>query len=86
MFADFIIFLRKSNFFEDTFFKFRVSINLSWGHVSCLKNVGPDRFSRFTYIGYKQTNTRTDRHAKYIEEWTQERSLILNIPPDIECF
>ena len=30
------------------------------------KKFGPDRFSRFKFIGYKQTDKQTDRQAKFI--------------------
>ena len=63
-FADLIIFFAhfqnftKKNKLLDT----NLFINLPWGHVKSHTKFGPDRFSRFDFIGYKQTN----RQAKYI--------------------
>jgi len=31
------------------------------------KKCGPDWFSRFDFIGYKQTNKQTDGQAKFID-------------------
>ena len=48
-------FLRKSKMFWDKVLQFLVSINLSSGHVCCLRNVGPYRFSRVD-VYWIQTN------------------------------
>ena len=48
--------------------KIRSSINLPWGHVMSHKKFGPDRFSRLTFIGYKQTNRQTDKLNYRLEE------------------
>ena len=48
--------------FKHKFLKILSFINLPWAYVMSHKKFGPDRFSRLTFIGYKQT----DRQAKYI--------------------
>ena len=46
--------------------KIRSSINLPWGYVRSHKKTGPNQFSRFD-VYWIQTNTQTDRQAKYID-------------------
>ena len=65
--SPFLIFLKCSRLFLanycifklNKFRQFGPSINLPWAdHVSFLKNVGLDRFSRFTFTGNKQKETK----------------------------
>ena len=55
----------KSNFVK--ILKIRSSINLTWGYARSHNEFGPDRFSRFDFIGYKQTNRHPDKQSIYID-------------------
>ena len=45
----------------------KVLASVSWGHVRPHTKFGPDRFSRFDVIGYKQTNIQTPKLNLYID-------------------
>jgi len=42
-------------------------INLPCGHMMSHKNLGPIGSAVFTFIGYKQTDTQTDKPNLYID-------------------
>ena len=44
-----------------------MSINLPCGRGHVFIKFGPDRFSRFDVIGYKQTNRQTNRQIKVFD-------------------
>ena len=43
-------------------------INLPWDHVISQTKFGPDRFIRFTFIGYKQADKHPDKQSIFIED------------------
>ena len=62
--ADLLMFFVDFQYFIETKFCNSAYINLSWGLISCLKNVGTYRFSRIR-VYWIQSNEHPDKQSLY---------------------